>query len=342
MKIVKKIINKVRQIKFGRVSAFIIWIATINSTTIANIKKFIYVLDNLRSETHIKDFSEIHEIKLQSNWNKRNLENLLLNQYGALCNTRSQKNFFRSKEFKISSQNGEDGIILFLLSLIGCKSRAFIDIGCGGYTSNTFNLVANFGFSGLYLDGVEKNIQETQKLFENSLGASTKNCAFSTSWITTDNINEIIKEKLSYTVNTNEVDILSIDIDGNDYWIWDALNIIHPRLIVIEYNASFGQDLSVTIPYNPNFNASDYHVRKWYHGASLRALSTLGEKKGYSLICCESNGVNAFFVRNDVLPKNLHALAIEDAFYEHFIRCKMMPLEEQISYLENNYPLFII
>ena len=338
MKIIKRIINKVRKINFGRIGNFFSWIVTLNNKTVTNICRFICVLDNLRSETHINDFSEIHEIKLQSNWNKRNLDNLLLEQYRSLNCTYSQKSFFQNKEFKITSQNGEDGLILFLFSLIGCKSKVFIDIGCGGHTSNTFNLAINFGFLGIYLDGDENSMKQTQGLFKSSLRQQTSTHIFSTIWITKENINEIIQEKLS-CLNKTEVDILSIDIDGNDYWIWDAINIINPRLVVIEYNASFGQELAVTIPYAPEFNANDYHPRRWYHGASLCALSKLGEKKGYSLICCESNGVNTFFIRNDIFPQGLHALSSKDAFYEHFLRGKVMTLEEQISSLVENYPL---
>ena len=96
--------------------------------------------------------------------------------------------------------------------------------------------------------------------------------------------------------------MLSIDIDGNDYWIWKAINCIKPRLVVIEYNSFFGPKIAATVQYKTKF-IWDHRNKKSYYGASLKALEKLGKKKGYNLIGVDTNGVNAFFIRKD-LSKN--------------------------------------
>lgn len=112
--------------------------------------------------------------------------------------------------------------------------------------------------------------------------------------MTVENIERTIEE-----LNIpKSLDILSIDIDGSDYWIWKAINNINPRIVVIEYNAAFGMNRSVTVPYEPDFDRFKKHKSGYYHGASLKALTKLGKEKGYSFICCDSNGVNAFFIRD--------------------------------------------
>lgn len=104
------------------------------------------------------------------------------------------------------------------------------------------------------------------------------------------------------------LDLLSIDVDGVDYWLWESLTCVSPRVVVIEYNASFGPHRSITVPYESGFDRVEKHPSTFYHGASLSALAKLGAKKGYSLVGCDSNGVNAFFVRNDLIKSPLAAL----------------------------------
>ncbi len=115
-------------------------------------------------------------------------------------------------------------------------------------------------------------------------------------FITAENIEPLFQK---YGVPP-EFDLLSIDIDGNDYWVWKAIEQFRPRVVVIEYNANKGPDASVTIPYDPAFrwDKSDYQ------GASLRALEKLGKEKGYTLVATDPCGVNAFFVLNSLVPGN--------------------------------------
>ncbi|MBI9044554.1 MAG: hypothetical protein JEZ06_08715 [Anaerolineaceae bacterium] len=333
--------NKIENMRFMRLFNFLKLILSIEKTDLDNLFKFINVLRNLRTNYHINDFSNIHEIYLQTNWNQRNINNLVNTSFSTLSNN-TQRKVLRLNEYKVYSQNGEDGLILFLLSKIENLSKTFIDIGCGGKTSNSLNLVLNYGYSGLYIDGDLESINETKMKLEKCNNISQNCVAFSNTWITKENVNKIIYDYKISNPNMDDLDLISIDVDGVDYWIFEALDLIKPKIVVIEYNASFGKELSVTVPYDERFDAINHHPRKWYHGASLMALKNIGKIKGYSLIGCDSNGVNAILLRDDVIPNDLSEINVEDAYYEHFQRSKIMTLSEQISYLINNYSLFEI
>ena len=116
------------------------------------------------------------------------------------------------------------------------------------------------------------------------------------SFITKYNINNIVK---SYT-SERDIGLISVDIDGNDYWVWEAITDIHPRIVVCEYNSAFGATCKLTIPYSSDFSRSSRHYSNLYFGASLAALCDLAEKKGYDFVGTAGAGVNAFFVRKDL------------------------------------------
>jgi len=135
----------------------------------------------------------------------------------------------------------------------------------------------------------------------------TARCAF----VTRDNIDDLLKE----AGFLGEVGLLSIDIDGNDYWVWEKLTAINPVIVIVEYNSIFGSDLAVTIPYHPNFARHQAHYSGQFWGASLTALTQLAEKKGYSPVGCNSAGNNAYFVRKDKID-NLPVLTAKEAFVD--------------------------
>ena len=118
-------------------------------------------------------------------------------------------------------------------------------------------------------------------------------CAF----VNRDNINNLLIENGI----SGDIGLFSIDIDGNDYWVWEAITCISPRIIVCEYNHIFGPIANVTIPYDPNFIRTKAHFSNLYFGASIGALDKLSKKKGYALVGSNSNSHNAFFVRNDIV-----------------------------------------
>lgn len=133
-------------------------------------------------------------------------------------------------------------------------------------------------------------------------------------WLTAENINDLLRE---HGPANGEIDLLSIDVDGNDYWLWRAIDVITPRVVVIEYQDIIGAGPSLTIPYDPMFSLGRYEVNAThnnYVGASLRALTKLGTAKGYYLVATNSYGFNAFFVREELRSDLLPEIAVEDGF----------------------------
>jgi hypothetical protein len=209
-------------------------------------------------------------------------------------------------EFQVFSQWGEDGIIQYLISKVPIENEIFVEFGVEDYTeSNTRFLLQNNNWQGLVIDSSERNIEYIKRdpiYWRYNLKAE---CAF----ITAENINELLlRNGIS-----GDIGLLSIDIDGNDYWVWKAIDCIFPRIVICEYNNLFGAKRKITIPYDPNFQRTKAHFSNLYYGASLAALNDLAENKGYSLVGSNKAGCNAFFVRNDVLS-GLKPLKPEEVF----------------------------
>lgn len=208
--------------------------------------------------------------------------------------TSLDSNDIHLNEFKVFSQNGEDGIIQFLLSKVPIERKIFVEFGIGTYDEcNTRFLIKNNNWKGLVIDGSSQYIQKLQK---DSLYWKY-NLQSICSFITKDNINQLISSKNII----GDIGILSIDIDSNDYWIWQAIDCISPRIVICEYNSLFGANKNVTTIYNPNFVDTEVHFSALYWGASIGAFNYLAKQKGYSLVGSNTMGNNIFFVRNDVL-----------------------------------------
>ena len=215
--------------------------------------------------------------------------------------------YLSANEFKVFSQWGEDGIIQFLLDHIKVERKLFVEFGVQNYTeSSTRFLLVNNNWTGLVIDASEENVNYIKNdsiYWQYNIKAV---CAF----IAKDNINEIIfKNGIK-----GEIGILSIDIDGNDYWIWSEINIINPAIVIVEYNFRFGKHKSVTVPYNDNFIRNYAHYSTIYYGASLKALYLLAQQKGYVFVGCNSAGNNAFFVRKDLKPECIKELTVEEGY----------------------------
>lgn len=195
-------------------------------------------------------------------------------------------------EFKVYSQWGDDGIIQYLVNKIDIPNKIFIEFGVQDYTeSNTRFLLQNNNWSGLVMDGSEEaiNFIKNDDIYWKYELIAKK------AFITKDNINQLIEE---YT-KVKDIGLLSVDIDGNDYWVWEAIRCIEPRIVICEYNANFGSKKAMTVPYKDDFYRTSAHHSNLYFGASYKALILLGEKKGYSFIGCNSNGNNMFFVKQE-------------------------------------------
>ena len=192
-------------------------------------------------------------------------------------------------EHKIYSQHGEDGIITEIFKRIGVQSKTFFEFGAGAGTENNTIALLLDGWKGWWVDGGDY-IDTYKTLFAESIQEGF--LTVSKNMISSKNINSIVKD----LDMPKEIDLLSIDIDGNDYYVWKALEATKPRVVVVEYNAAY--------PVGHMFLQKESE-KMWngsnFFGASLSRFNALAQEKGYTLVCCDITGTNAFFVRNDLV-----------------------------------------
>ena len=209
-------------------------------------------------------------------------------------------------EFRVFSQWGEDGILQALTREVEVPGRRFVEIGVEDYhESNTRLLVLKDGWRGLLVDADDRairSIREQEICWRHELALLPLR-------VTAENVEAAL---LAEGV-PEDLDLLSIDIDGNDYWVWRALERIRPRIVVCEYNAVFGADDAVVVPYVPDFDRRRTHESCLCFGASLPALCRVADEKGYRFVGANSAGVNAFFVREDVAA-GLPSLSAAEGF----------------------------
>ncbi len=260
-----------------------------------------------------------------------NLANSLYMQFDSVAGDIPHKERVRNSEFKVFSQQGEDGILTYIFSDIGVTNKTFLEFGItDGRECNTANLSINFGWNGLLLEGNPAYARAARSYYQDIDRFGGLDVKVAECFVTQENINDTI------TSNglVGEIDLLSIDIDGNDYWIWEEIDVISPRIVVMEYNASFGRN-AISVKYDPDFSRFKKHRSGWFHGASLAALAKLGEKKGYDLVCADCAGVNGFFVRKDIARHKLETLSAEDAFYPQKKRLKVATQEQQFDAIKH-------
>ncbi|WP_258864859.1 hypothetical protein [Helicobacter sp. MIT 14-3879] len=221
-------------------------------------------------------------------------------------------------EFSVYSQNGEDGILDFLIEVLDLSSypKAFIEFGVQNYKeSNTRFLLKNRNYQGLIIDASKENIDFVKRdeiYWKYDLEAK---CAF----ITAENIDMIIKDYLS-SRNLSNVAILSIDIDGVDYFIWESIKCITPCIVIIEYNALFGSDREISVPYRADFNRFKEHFSGLYFGASIKAIIQLGKSKNYEFIGADSSGTNLFFIHQSLKIKGIKTYPLKEYCTRHNAR----------------------
>jgi len=196
-----------------------------------------------------------------------------------------------SRRFRVSSQNQEDGLTLALLSEVGVTSRRFVEIGSGLSGGNSGFLARECGWAGLMVDGHADHMAQVGRRFPTVTAI--------TAWVTRDNVNDLITTHNA----AGEPDLFSLDLDGNDYWIWEAMTACSPRVVILEYNSMFGATRSVTVPYDPQFDRHRHHTM--YYGASLTALARLSARKGYRLV---AGFLNTHLSASRVMGNNAIAL----------------------------------
>lgn len=191
-------------------------------------------------------------------------------------------------ERQVFSQNGEDGIIAEIFRRIGTKDRFFVEFGVGNGLENNTTFLLSQNWRGSWIEGDAKSVADIRSHFQKPLQSGQLNLL--NSFITAENI-ESLFEQLKVPIN---FDLLSLDIDRNTYHVWKALKQYKPRVVAVEYNASYPPDVNWVCEYNPE--------RTWnnsmYFGASLKAFEQLASDSGYVLVGCDLTGINAFFIRN--------------------------------------------
>ena len=215
----------------------------------------------------------------------------------------------RDAEFRVFSQFGDDGIVEWLVSRVGVPREAerFVEIGVEDYReANTRFLLVNRNWSGLIVDRGDAHVRAVRA----SSLMWRHNVRPVSALVDRDNVNRLLAEHGF----DRDLGLLSIDVDGNDYWIWEAV-ATEPLLVVVEYNSLFGPARAVTIPYDAGFDRTRAHHSNLYFGASLGALALLAERKGYRLLGSNSAGNNAYFVRVDVRT-DLPVPTVADAYVE--------------------------
>ena len=231
----------------------------------------------------------------------RQIQILLAQSYQSAAEKNARLPSFTDVEFSSYSQNGEDGILLLIFSVIGCQSKRVVEACAGdGIECNAANLIINHGWSGLLFDGNADAIKRGKAFYTQRTNAWRFHRLPPTlvhSWITAENVNDAIRENHV----TGDIDLLSLDMDGVDFWIWKAIDCISPRVVVLEYNNRWTSQHSVTVPYSGDFVGTGVSVEgEGYFGASLPAFVKLGREKGYRLVGANGPDTNAFFMRDDV------------------------------------------
>jgi hypothetical protein len=232
-------------------------------------------------------------------------------------------------EFKIFSQWGDDGIIQYLIKTIAIENQTFIEFGVGNYReSNTRFLMMNSNWEGFVMDVSVENMKKLKKQKWYWKYSLTNKAVF----IDKENINKLLEE-----TGFSNLGLLHIDIDGNDAHILDTLDlqILNPSIIIIEYNAVFGKDRPITVPYDKQFFRTSNHYSNLYFGASLMALTFIANNKGYALIGCNLAGNNAYYVRRDLLTENMREVSVSEGFKTSRFR-ESRSKDFTLSYLKGN------
>ena len=236
-------------------------------------------------------------------------------------------------EFQVYSQWGEDGIIDWLINKYPEIPKSFLEIGTQDYKeSNTRFLLINKNWNGFIIEADKaavKDIKSQRIYWKHNLRAINE-------FITKDNINNVIKK---FNI-PKKIGLLSLDIDGVDYWVLKKLSALDPSIIVCEYNSLFGQKKSVTVPYKSNFIRSKEHYSNLYYGASINAFIDLMKKKNYFLIGTNSAGNNAFFVKKNIWNKVKKLIIKKKVFVSKFRESRN--IKGVLTFLEKKKSLELI
>ena len=296
------------------------------------------LVQKMRDYFNLPVLSEVSRLRAPSTGSLQIQQKILSLKYRELAQSGHRLPPLHETEYRVFSQNGEDGIIAFLFSLVGTEHKRFFEIGVQtGVECNSANLAINDFWDGWLVEGDPQLAKMATRYYSSHPIAWTRDIRVIESFVTKENVNRLIEEHGI----AGRVDFFSLDIDGVDWWIWKEMKAVSPRVVTVEYNSSFGPDLVVTVPYKSDFQRHREHPSGIYHGASLRAFVLLGQEKGYRFVGCNSTGANAFFVRDDLAGDVLPAVAVEHGYRSSSYRAKRMSAEEQLALLQQ-LPLVLL
>lgn len=239
--------------------------------------------------------------------------------------------------FKAYSETDEDGILLYIFAVIGTTNRLSLELCAGdGIESNSANLIINHGWHALLVDGNERQVARGRSFFEQNPRTAVFPPLFVHQWVTRGNVNDFVRARGF----EGEIDLFSLDMDGIDYWIWDALEVVRPRVVVVEYQDIIGPQRALTVPYRDDFDAYGYPTTRGmpnFCGASLPAFCKLAARRGYRLVGCNRYGYNAFFVRNGLGDREIPEVPVEACFTHPKVRWGMeerFPLVKDMPWVE--------
>jgi hypothetical protein len=213
-------------------------------------------------------------------------------------------------ELRCFSQNGEDGILLYLFSLVGTTNKKVVEICAGnGIECNAANLIINHGWSGLLIDGDAGNIATGRRFYHSCRDTFACPPVLVPAWVTAENVNSLVADHGF----AGEIDLLSLDLDGMDYWVWKALTAVRPRVVVLEFNYRWGPERAVTVPYRADFRVEG-NKHPWCCGASLGAFVKLGRQRGYRLVGTHRLDFNALFLRADTGADLFPEVSVAEVF----------------------------
>jgi len=218
-------------------------------------------------------------------------------------------------DYKVFSQNGEDGILDYLLTSLSIENPKFLEIGVGDFTEcNTRFIFDRCSAKGTIIDCInnfEEKVKKNVELWKGDLKIINKK-------INTENIHDLIENSDCFL----DLDIFSLDIDGIDYWILNELPENFSKIVVLEYNPLFGSNLEATVPNLPNFDRTSYHYSNLCFGMSLKAAINLMFKKNFYFVGTNLFKNNVFFVNNKFFKKkyfkNLQVKSIQDSVNSNF------------------------
>lgn len=276
---------------------------------------------NARIKTFLKDYLQIFKIRNRFYPSTQIIQRQLFHYYQD-CKNNDNLPKLKDTGFRVFSQFEEDGKLLFIFSVLGMENKTFIEIGSDdGVNSNSANLYFNFGWHGLFIDGNKASINRGIKFFNKYPHPWHYSPKFVCGMVKRENINQLIGN----AGFKGEIGLLSIDIDGNDYWVWDAIDVVQPKVVIIETHNEFGFE-DIVVPYDPNYFFPGKHPV--YHGASPVAMTKLAKQKGYRLVGANELGFNFIFVKNGIADELIPEVTVESVLQHPSVSEGLKKFEE--------------